>query len=278
MKHKRSISKLTVMYNLVTLSYYRLTYKHVLGLLLCMTVYACQQKSYTTYTDKVEEPIIHQMDKYKNSNIDRLPVEFFNTHWVNQYEQNDQNVKPYYPATILEPSFWPYRDQLIFSNDNTCQHLYLAPNDAHHLKEASWAYFPPTLYILQDKVDIIKSFDLLSIKDTLMVVRSHGAPINQVFGKWQLISYGDEDMSDDNYILNIRGSKFEVIQDGNLIHTAEMSHSKWRLQEPLTMSFDPAIADQYPWLNSSPYGVSNDTLTLEVMDGQYSKFVSPKRM
>jgi len=278
MQRSVNLSKTSPKYTCYTLFDYRYRYVLFITMFIIISFYACQQKHYPDKSKEVEVANPPTPETYKNSQIDVLPDYFFNALWVEKNEDREQDICFYQPSTIIDPSFARYRHQMILNKDNSCQFLYLAPNDAHHMKDASWAYFPPKLYLLEDKVDIIKSFDLLSIKDTLMVVREHNAPINIVYGQWQIVSYADEDISDDNYILNIRGREFDVIQDGEVIHTAEMSLSAWRLQEPLTMSFDPAIADKYPWLNSSPYGVSNDTLTLEIMDGQYSKFVSPKRM
>lgn len=220
------------------------------------------------------ESISSNTPNYKNSKIEQLPDYFLNQTWYHSYEEDKDKQQYFRPATsqyIPSPSRW--RNQFVFRNNNTCQYRFLAPNDAHEMKNASWAYYPNKIFLLENKIDIIDVYEILSITDTLMILSEEIAPINKVYGKWKLIESNEQNLSKKNYSIYIKGNAIEVFQSKELKHESSMSFSPRRIQEPMSFTFNKDITRVYPWLKSGHYGIINDTLVLEISDDIQSKFI-----
>ncbi len=209
---------------------------------------------------------------YKNSNIDALPDYFFDQTWEHHYEEDKGDILCFKPASVKSrPS--RFRNQLIVTQDGTCQNRWLAPNDAHEMRDASWAYFPDKIYILENKVDIISMYEVVELSDTLSLMREIPEPINKISGKWKLVMVEDQDFSSKGYTIDINDRNIIIHDRQGNSDTYEMSHSPWRLQEPLALHFDPKISYTYPWIGSGHYGVINDTLLIEIDVNKNSKFI-----
>ena len=84
---------------------------------------------------------------------------------------------------------------------------------------------------------------------------------------------GDQDYSDKGNTIDIKGSKVTIRNELGVSQSFEMSHSPMRLQEPLALHFDPIVSKKYSWISSGHYGVTNDTLFLEIDVNKNSKFI-----
>lgn len=204
--------------------------------------------------------------------VDTLPPSFNKQLWVHRYEEDTNQYSQYYrpEKTSILPSL--YRNQLIFAQDGTCQYRWLSPVDAHKMKDATWIFDDGTLYILENTVEIIDAYDILTYTDSLMVLAKQASPLDKVLGKWNLISSSGQDFSHHEYTITVKGDKVEVGSNIEILHTYAMSHSDRKLQEPLALTFDPTISTLYPWLGSGHYGILDDTLVLEIDNDMYSKF------
>ncbi len=92
-------------------------------------------------------------------------------------------------------------------------------------------------------------------------------------GRWRLVRVGDQDYSAKGLTIDIKGSKVTISNVSGVFDTYKMSHSPWRLQEPMTLHVDPEASKIYPWMGNGHYGVINDTLYLEIDVNNNSKFV-----
>lgn len=205
--------------------------------------------------------------------VESLPPSFYNQLWVHRHEEDTNQYRlSYRPVkTSILPSL--YRNQLIFDQDGTCQYRWLSPVDAHKMKDASWIFDDGTIYILENTVEIIDAYDILTYTDTLMVLVKQASPLDKIFGKWHLITSTGQDFSHHEYTITVKGDKVNVGNDIEILHTYAMSHSDRKLQEPLALIFDPTISTLYPWIGSGHYGILNDTLVLEIDNDRYSKFI-----
>lgn len=209
---------------------------------------------------------------YHGAKIEELPSDFFDKLWYHQYEEDKTDLQYFRPAPEGDrPSF--YRNKLFFKSNGSCQYLWLAPNDAHEVKDATWLYFPNKLYIIENNVDIIDAYELHSITDTLLIMKEKQTPLDIIYGKWNLVQCGDRDMKVQRYSIDIKGQEIGIIKESILLNQFEMTHSPRRLQEPLALSFDEGIFNQFPWISSGHYGVVNDTLIIEIGDNLQSKFI-----
>ena len=210
--------------------------------------------------------------KYKKNTMGELPSYFYERHWIHHFEDDQGDLEIYKTAQEdSRPS--RYRNQLIFNSDGTCQYRWLAPNDAHEMRKATWIYNSSKIYLLEDKVDIIDVYDVYSISDTLLVMQHENRPLDIIYGKWRLVGSGRQGRKDQGYVIDIRGHELIIIKEESVLEKLKMTHSPRRLHEPLALYFEESETRRYDWLGSGPYGLVNDTLVIELQDGIESRFV-----
>lgn len=235
----------------------------------------------STKEANVVEPIMQEQEGdneiidaviYHDAKIEELPSDFFDKIWHHQYEEDKANLQYFRPAPEGDrPSF--YRNKLFFRLDGSCQYLWLAPNDAHEVRDATWVYFPNKLYILENSGDIIDVYELYSITDSLLILKEKQTPLDIIYGRWNLVCSGDRDMKGLGYTIDIKGREVDIIKESILLNQFEMNHSLRRLQEPLALIFEEDISNKYPWISSGQYGIVHDTLIIEIDDNLQSKFI-----
>ena len=251
---------------------------HIILLSLVISITCISCKSSKTNVERVKSIEDHVSSNAVITNDElrigeTLSASFYSQLWVHRYEDDTNQYSQHYRPvkTSILPSL--YRNQLVFGENGNCQYRWLSPVDAHKMKDGSWIFDDGTIYILENTVEIIDAYEVLSYSDSLLVLSKKSSPLDKIFGQWHLISAGDQDLRHHNYIISIRGDKIDISNKISLLDTYAMSHSDRRLREPLALNFDPAISALYPWIASGHYGIINDTLVLELTNDTISKFI-----
>jgi hypothetical protein len=101
--------------------------------------------------------------------------DLYNT-WVHSYEEQN-NQKVFRPIDYKEFPASRFRMKYIFKENNLCQWLVLAMDDAHYLQSGTWVQEKSSIFIsdsngtLQENI----SFSIINLKQKLLEI----APINQ---------------------------------------------------------------------------------------------------
>lgn len=92
--------------------------------------------------------------------------------WVHSHEEDRDGVQIYRPAGSREFPAARFRMAYIFREDGTCEWMYLAPNDAHHLREGSWRFDdddPAVIHVTQD--DRVLTYRILTLTSDILRMR-----------------------------------------------------------------------------------------------------------
>jgi hypothetical protein len=95
--------------------------------------------------------------------------------WTHSAEENEAGweVRIYRPCTYKEFPVLRFRFTMKLRRDGSCDWLYLAPNDAHHMKSGTWQCSIPdrTLKIFDDSDKLVLSYQIESLEKNLMVLK-----------------------------------------------------------------------------------------------------------
>jgi hypothetical protein len=105
---------------------------------------------------------------------DMIDMKYFSGSWLNSYEEEDTNTNFIYRPENYKsfPSSW-FRMKYVFNEDNSCQWLVLAGNDAHYLKSGTWTQsrYNNNSIIIHDSAGVLqenKSFVIVRLEENLL--------------------------------------------------------------------------------------------------------------
>lgn len=105
-------------------------------------------------------------------------VETFNTSllncWTHSYEEeNNTEEKIYRPCDFREFGPSRYRSTYIFEEDNSCQYLVLATNDAHFFQTATWELDEQTQVIVIKGAnnEVIQEIEVIELAEDQLRIR-----------------------------------------------------------------------------------------------------------
>lgn len=105
-------------------------------------------------------------------------VAVFNTSllncWTHSYEEeNNTEEKIYRLCDFREFGPSRYRSTYIFKEDNSCQYLVLAPNDAHYFQTGRWEWIEATQIIVIKGInnEIIQEVEVIEMEEDRLKVR-----------------------------------------------------------------------------------------------------------
>ncbi len=94
--------------------------------------------------------------------------------WTDSREENvgDTDISIYRPCEYKEFPPSRFRFTMELRENNECSWLYLAPNDAHHMKEGTWMYEEKdaTLVIFDENQNEIKRFKIEFLDEDILKV------------------------------------------------------------------------------------------------------------
>jgi len=96
--------------------------------------------------------------------------------WTDSREENIQNsdTQVYRPCDYKSFPTFRFRFVMNLKKKNKCTWLYLAPNDAHHMKDGTWTFNEKTriLKIFNNDKQEVKSFEIAVIKENKLILKN----------------------------------------------------------------------------------------------------------
>ena len=90
--------------------------------------------------------------------------------WTDSREENTTEFQVFHPCDHMTfPASW-FRFSMVLKENGACEWLYLAPNDAHHMRPGTWKFFEGsnTLKIYNEEGQEIGNYQIVEIgKDQL---------------------------------------------------------------------------------------------------------------
>jgi hypothetical protein len=94
--------------------------------------------------------------------------------WTHSYEEDtSENYDIYRPSDYkIFPAGW-FRQIFYFKDNNACDYLVLAPNDAHYMEEGIWELNEKTntIKIMNMEYDILFRFKIIELSDNLLKLK-----------------------------------------------------------------------------------------------------------
>lgn len=102
-----------------------------------------------------------------------IEVSLLEKSWSQSYEENTSEFNIYRPSYSTDFPQSRYRQVLNIKENNTCDYLVLAPNDAHYFKNGSWEYDEKTniLKIFTDNFDVLYVFKVIELKHDFLKLK-----------------------------------------------------------------------------------------------------------
>jgi len=110
-------------------------------------------------------------EKDKNTNH----ISLLKKSWTHSYEENTSEIYDVYrPSDYKDfPASW-FRQVFYFKDNNVCDYLVLAPNDAHYMEKGNWEYDEKTnnIKVMNMKYDILYELEIIELRDDLLKIKN----------------------------------------------------------------------------------------------------------
>ncbi len=106
-----------------------------------------------------------------------IDMSYFYKTWINSFEEQSTTKRFIYRPEgfkIFQPSW--FRMKYIFNEDNSCNWLVLAPDDAHYLQSGTWisSRYNKNSVLIHDTAGILQedlSFVIVNLKESLLEIK-----------------------------------------------------------------------------------------------------------
>jgi len=94
--------------------------------------------------------------------------------WTDSREENTDNTNIYRPCDFKSFPISRFRFKMDLKENGSCAYLYLAPNDAHHMKDGTWTFDEntKTLKIFNASNEVIKNFIIAKVGEDILQIEN----------------------------------------------------------------------------------------------------------
>lgn len=107
-------------------------------------------------------------------NNDAIIIPLLKQSWTESHEENpSQNIRIYRPSDYKEFPVTRYRQLFIFQDNNKCDYLKLAANDAHFMILGTWAYEEENkiLTIFNKESEVAHKYEMMELRKNVLKLR-----------------------------------------------------------------------------------------------------------
>ena len=94
--------------------------------------------------------------------------------WTQSFEEKtSDDIEIYRPSDYKEFPIARYRQVFSFHDNNVCEYLMLAENDAHYMEKGKWEFDdkPNIIKVLNSDSEIIYEFEIVGLTDELLKLK-----------------------------------------------------------------------------------------------------------
>jgi len=223
-------------------------------------------------TDRIKQknkPVA--MPEYKS--MSELPFSFYNKLWVENRGLAKGGFTYFTVSNKPGDMVYRFNEKFNFQSDSSCRYLYLAPNDAHHMKNARWTYNNNRIDVYNESDRPIKHYMIYSVTDTLWIGKKIRSLNNAIWGQWRLVQFDNEDYTDSGYKVTSGDHEMIVFNKEGVRDTLGWVLTAMQYGELNSIRLNKSLENNCPWLYGSFYGVRNDTFVIKHENGVEAKLV-----
>jgi hypothetical protein len=105
---------------------------------------------------------------------DTFQISMLKKSWTHSYEENtSENYDIYRPSDYKIFPASHFRHVFYFKDNNVCDYLVLAPDDAHYMEEGIWEFNEKTniIRVMNMESDILFKLEIIELSDDLLKLK-----------------------------------------------------------------------------------------------------------